>query len=331
MTDSTDWQPLIQKHLDGQTTEEEAKTLSREIETDASVRSEYLNAARIHGALCDEVISLDLDSTPSLSSNLHPISQAKPRTEGFIKCLTKPLAAAIIVGAFVGLLGVGVVRAISSPISKAKMISIFIDDFEDSSGPIEPGFPAEFGNWSGDPAEVVEEAGENRVLRFLETANVTNTPNGGTSACNVFQLIDLSSIQQQWNTKSQEFRVTLELSAKFRREAASTDSELPKLSGACTIQLYQCEPKSIGKNWPLVIHDAVAIGNKTIRLKPGEEAQTISASCLLDPEATIALISVNVNSRIPTTTPIKLGGYYADNVRLTLTKSPKRPVKIVNK
>jgi hypothetical protein len=327
MTNSTDWQPLIQKHVDGQTTEEEANTLSRGIETDTSVRSEYLNAARVHSALCDEVLSLDLDSTPFLSSNLQSISRAEPRTER----LTKPLAAAIIVGAFVGLLGVGVVRAISPPISKAKMISIFIDDFEGSSGPIEPGFPADFGNWSGDPAEVVEEAGENRALRFLETANVSNTPNGRASACNVFQLIDLSSIQQQWNTKNQEFQVTLELSAKFRRESAVTDPGLPKLNGGCTIQLYHCEPEAIGKNWPLVIQDAVAIGNQTIKLKPGEEAQTISASCLLDPRATIALISLNVNSRIPTTTPIKLGGYYADNVRLTLTKSPKHPVKVVNK
>ncbi|MEZ7957405.1 MAG: hypothetical protein QMB90_09305 [Rubritalea sp.] len=327
MTTSTDWQTLIQKHLDGQTTEEEANTLSRKIETDASVRSEYLNAARVHSVLCNEVISLDLDSTPSLSSDLHPIIQVKPRTKRF----TKPLAAAIVVGAVAGLLGAGVVGAISSPLSEAKMISIFIDDFEDSSGPIELGFPAEFGNWSGDPAEVVEAAGENRMLRFLETANVTNTPNGRTSACNVFQLIDLSSIQQRWNTKNQEFQVTLELSAKFRREAASTDPELPKLSGVCTIHLYHCEPESIGKNWPLVIQDAVAIGNQTIKLKPGEEAQTISASCLLDPRATIALISLNVNSRIPTTTPIKLGGYYADNVRLTLTKSPKHPVKVVNK
>ena len=59
MSDFSDWQTLIQKHLDGQSTDEEAGALSKEIETNAKVRSDYLKAARIHGALGDEVISFD--------------------------------------------------------------------------------------------------------------------------------------------------------------------------------------------------------------------------------------------------------------------------------
>ena len=106
MSDFPDWQTLIQKHLDGQSTDEEAGALSKEIETNAKVRSDYLKAARIHGALGDEVISFDLESTPPRSSGTPSISWAKP------------LAAAVIAGAFVGLLGVGVVWAINSPKSE---------------------------------------------------------------------------------------------------------------------------------------------------------------------------------------------------------------------
>ena len=313
MTDSPNWQTLIQKHLDGRSTDQEADALSKEIETNAKVRSDYLKATRIHGALGDEVISLDLESTPPRSSGTPSISWAKP------------LAAAVIAGAFVGLLGVGVVWAISSPKSEERMISVSNGDFEDSLGPVPLGFPSDFGSWSGDPAEVIEEDG-NRILRFLETANVTGKPNGGASASNVFQLIDLTSLQQEWNTDDQ---VTLELSARFHRKSAPTDDELPHIKGTCTIHLYQGEPEEIGKDWPSVIRDAVAIGNKTIKLAPGDASSSISASCILDPEATIALISVNVNTMTGTKTPIKLGGYYADDVRLTLTKRPKLPVKLV--
>jgi hypothetical protein len=129
-------------------------------------------------------------------------------------------------------------------------------------------FPAYFGNWSGDPAEVIETADGNRVLRFLETANVTGDPNGGASACNVFQLIDLSSLQPQWNTENSGAQVTLELSTRFRREAAPTDAEVPKLNGTCTIYLFQAEPESIGRAWPQVIRDAVAVGNKAFSSVP---------------------------------------------------------------
>ena len=41
MKPTPDWDTLIQKHLDGLTTEEEAKALSARIVEDAEVRSRY--------------------------------------------------------------------------------------------------------------------------------------------------------------------------------------------------------------------------------------------------------------------------------------------------
>jgi hypothetical protein len=79
----------------------------------------------------------------------------------------------------------------------------------------------------------------------------------------------------------------------------------------------------------MVINEALSTGNKVIRLEPGDEPAAISASCLLDPKATIALISVNTNARTPTTTPIPLGGYFVDDVQLTLIKQPKLPMRFV--
>lgn len=323
MTDSNDWQALIQKHLDGQSSETEAATLSDQIVNDAEVRAEYLKAARLHGALGDETLALDVEAisfpTPEPSQNLGLRRFAWPGQ----------MAAALIGGAFVGLMGVGVIWAVNSPKSEAGLVPIANGTFEAMSGPVNLGFPTQTGQWSGDPAEVIEEANGNRILRFLESANVTGKPNGGASACNVFQLVDLSSLQQQWDTENSEAQFTLELSALFCREAAPTDSELPRLKATCTIHLYQSEPESIGKAWPLITSDALAISNKVIKLKPGDESATITTSCILSPEANLALIAVNVNTMTGTKTPIKLGGYFADDVQLTVIKQPNLPVRFV--
>ena len=67
-----------------------------------------------------------------------------------------------------------------------------------------------------------------------------------------------------------------------------------------------------------------------VQLQPGDKAKTISASCLLEPEANIALIAVNVHTKKQTTTPIQLGGYFADDVQLTVIKQPTLPVRFVN-
>lgn len=323
MTDSTDWQDLIQKHLDGQTTEAEAAALSEQIVNDKAVRVDYLKAARLHGALGDETLALEGAPIP-----FPPVEPGKDRR---LQSAAWPrqLAAAIIAGVFVGLTGLGVVWAMNSPRIEARFVPIADSSFESLSGPVPIGFPTEFGQWSGDPAEVVLGADGNHQLRFLKTANVTGKPGGGAAACNVFQLIDLSSLQQQWDTENSEEQVTLELSALFRREEAPTDAELPKSRLTITIQLYQAEPDSIGKAWPNITREAVALSNKALRLAPGETS-TLSASCLLDPEANLALISVNANSGSGAATPADLGGYYVDDVQLTAIKQPNLPVRFVD-
>lgn len=66
----------------------------------------------------------------------------------------------------------------------------------------------------------------------------------------------------------------------------------------------------------------------TDAMTPGESS-TLSASCLLDSEANLALISVNANSGSGAATPADLGGYYVDDVELTAIKQPALPVRFV--
>ena len=321
-TESTDWQDIIQKHLDGLTSQEEAAALSDQIVGNEAVRTDYIKAARLHGTLGDETLELDQEPIP------FPQEEPKKNTRIHSLAWTRQLAAAIIAGGFVGLTGLGVVWAVNSPRIEARPVPVADSSFESMSGAIPRGFPSQFGQWSGDPAEVVVDADGNRQLRFLETANVTGKPGGGASACNAFQLIDLSALQQEWDMKNSNDQFTLELSANFRREAAPTDAELPKSRLTITIQLYQAAPDSIGKAWPNITREAVAISNKALRLAPGETS-TLSASCLLDPEANLALISVNANSGSGIATPVNLGGYYVDEVQLTAIKQPALPVRLI--
>lgn len=236
------------------------------------------------------------------------------------------IAVALAAGAIIGLLGVGVVWAVNSPRSQAKALHVANGDFEAFSGPVEIGFPSHFGQWGGNPAEVIEEADGNRMLRLLKTGNVNGDPDDLASNCSVFQLVDLSPLRQQWESTDPETQVTLNLSARFHRKAAPTDAELPKLAGSCRIYLFNAEPEEIGKQWPRVIdEEGVGYGKKVIKLAPGEESATITASCLLESDARVALIVVAASTK-SRAAPIELGGYFVDDVQLTAIRQPTLPV-----
>lgn len=274
--------------------------------------------------LRDESIVSILDAEVEVATSQPPMRPA-------MRLLDWPqqTAVALVAGAIVGLLGVGVVWAVNSPQSKARAIHVANGDFETFSGPVEIGFPSHFSQWGGNPAEVIEEADGNRMLRLLKTGNVNGDPDGFASNCSVFQFVELSSLRQQWETTDPETQVTLNLSARFRRKAAPTDAELPKLAGSCRIYLFKAEPEAIGKGWPRVVNDdGVGYGKKVIKLAPGDESATITASCLLESDATVALIvvSASIGSRAA---PIELGGYFVDDVQLTAIRQPTLPVRFV--
>ena len=325
MTDSLD--ELIQKHLDGRTSTEEAETLSTRIVTDKDVRSRYLQAAQIHGALADETLALDMDEEPETTV-------AKPEPQKVIWQFAWPrqIAAGLVAGIFVGLLGAGMAWAIGSPKAEAQVFDIAHGDFESlAEGPTPTQFPVRFGEWAGNPAEVVKEANGNKLLRFVRTANVKDNPDGFASNCSVFQLVDLSALRQQWKADQSRSQFSLKLSARFRRDPAPSDADLHKPKAVLRIFLFNAEPGSIGEAWPQVVRQAEALGKKSIKLETGDDAATISTSCILDSDATVALIAVAATSGFSSKTSIPLGGYFVDDVQLTVIKQPKLPVQVVSR
>jgi len=227
---------------------------------------------------------------------------------------------------------VGMVWAINSPKAEARVFEIAHGDFESMAEGLTPTqFPVRFGEWAGNPAEVVKEASGNKILRFVRTANVKGDPGGFASNCSVFQLVDLSALRQQWEAGQSQSQFSLKLSARFRRDPAPSDAELHKPRASLRIFLFQAEPASIGEAWPRVVQQAEALGKKSIRLKPGDDAATISTSCILDSDATVALIAVAASAGFNSRTSVPLGGYFVDDVQLTVIKQPRLPVQVVSR
>ena len=325
MSTSPDWDSLIQKHLDGLTNEEDSAALSAMIVADADVRSRYLRAAQLHGALTNELLDFDLEgasmepSTPAYRERTVPSGSGR-----------KQVAASLVTGLLVGVLGAGMVWALGSPKAETRVLNVAHGSFDSlPTGPIKRGFSAQFGEWSGDPLEVVEEADGNRRLRFLETGNVKGNPQGGAAACNAFQFIDLTSLRHQFQADDPDAQYTLELSVHFERKPSAVDEAYPKLRADCRIYLFDVDPEDIVDGWPNVLSDVMAVGKKWVRLKPGENSKRVLASCLMEPDATVALITLDVGLGKRTTTPVKLGNFFADDVELTLTSRPKLPVRVV--
>jgi hypothetical protein len=318
MTDSLD--ELIQKHLDGRTTTEEAESLSARIVADPEVRSRYLKAAQLHGALADETLAVELEA------------ETEPQKVIWHFAWPRQIAAGLVAGMFVGLLGVGAVWAMNSPKAEAHAFDIAHGDFETlAEGPIPTQFPVRFGEWAGNPAEVVKEANGNKLLRFVRTANVKGDPDGFASNCSVFQLVDLSALRQQWEAEQSQAQFSLNLSARFRRDPAPSDAELPKPKCSVRIFLFQAEPESIRDAWPRVVQQAEALGKKSIKLQPGDDTATLSTSCILESDATVALIAVSASAGFNSKTSVPLGGYFVDDVQLTVIKQPKLPVQVVSR
>ena len=305
----------------------QAESLSARIVADKDVRSRYLQAAQIHGTLADETLPLGMEAEPETM-----VVESEPQKVAWQFAWPRQIAAGLVAGIIVGLLGVGMAWAIGTPKAEAQVFDIAHGDFESmAEGPTPTQFPVRFGEWSGNPAEVVKEADGNKILRFVRTANVKGTPDGIASNCSVFQLVDLTALRQQLEAEQTQGNYSLKLSARFRRDASLSDNELSNPKATLRIFLFQGEPETIGETWPQVVRQAEALGKKSIKLQPGSDAATISTSCILESDATVALIAVAATAGYNSKTPVTLGGFFVDDVQLTVIKQPKLPVEVVSR
>ena len=175
---------LIQRHLDGINSADEAAELSHLLETDAVVRERYLDLAGLHAALAAD------ESLRAPKAILRPQSGSKP---SWVRSVSQ-MAAGMVLGG----LAVGTVWAYAMPKTPASEILPLVDGgFESGVQQRGQGVPPEIGRWAGDPREMVARHGSvkpyegEKMLRF-KAANSDDDKGGSKRfVADLWQVIKL--------------------------------------------------------------------------------------------------------------------------------------------
>jgi len=148
MNDDNDWHDLIQRHLTGTASPEEATTLEEVLKKDADLRGLYLNYANLDmalGARAEAAQELDGEQV---------VSVPKPRPSWFS---LRPLTSAAA-GIVLGVLTTSVIWAYAVP-SAPKVLRIKIPlenpGFEEAITPVPPVLPRSLNRWNGDDSNTV--------------------------------------------------------------------------------------------------------------------------------------------------------------------------------
>lgn len=188
-----DWHDLIQRHMAGLTTEDEAAALQELLKHDDNAARLYLRYTNLDLALESKASSMD--ATRELLTA--PIVSRSPRWTSW-----RPLTAAaagLVIGVFSASLVYGM-RAVPDVV-KHERVTIAEGSFEGLSGAVAEGFPQSTGAWAADQAEVVPGPDSGRALRLL--------PDEERPYSRLVQIVDVSALHGGSDHE-------LELAASFR-------------------------------------------------------------------------------------------------------------------
>lgn len=301
------WHDLIQRHMAGLTTEEEAAELQDLLKKDD-------NAARLYLRYTNIVLALEAKAASSEATRELLTAPASTRATRWLSW--RPLTAAAA-GLIIGLFSASLVLAVTSPKATAeRLFSLVNGSFDEAR--LEHGFPHQTGIWSGDEAAIAD-----GKLRFIAAEGDAGDTNGLVIACDVFQLVDLRSLKL---TPRSGGETVLELGASFL-DSRPTNTN-PSVTFFCQLYLFQGDPTQMHQTWPRGISDAVASGSAQVTTLglDAKGSRTLTARCLLPAEADFAVAQIVAR---PNLRPAKLEGLFADDVKLTLKTAPQLPVQIV--
>ena len=312
---------LISAHLHGLLSSNERTELEQRLQHSASDREHFWQEAELHSMM-----------HASLQTDI--VLPERPRPAATPWLAWRPLTAAaagIVFGMFCTSVVFGYVmpRAVATA---SRLFALVDGSFEKTMGRVGSGFPSEFGKWSGDEAEVVENLSLNakegkQALRFVRAEREAALPNYGAASCDVYQLVDLRSLKAD----ADPGEATLELSARFM-DARQKAGE--KVKFICRLYAFSGTPDSLPAEWPLSQKEALAAGSGTFDSFGGTPAtwQPVTTKVLLPPGADFAVIHLIVHKpENPAGTEAVFGDLFADDVRLTLKTQPVLPVQLAQR
>ena len=297
---------LLNKYLDGNLSEVDARALSTEIEESAEVRERYWELASIHGMVEQTMQSASLRATTGRES-VEP--ERRTRVAGFSRIKTG------IAGLAIGVFSASVVWAFKLPQDnqpQPKIQEIVSESFEESDAGFKGRFPTEAGKWFGDISSIsvgqkISSASGVRVAQFLD--------NPKAKFAYARYLIDLDEYAKPGQNHSRSVRVE-----------ASFFASNPDDSSVFQIRLaaFSQEPQEVRPIWnnQEVLFDQVLqhVGRNHIT-KPGQDSEwhKLGASIEVPPGTRSVVISLGAGM---VDSNADKSSHYLDNIRVSLVDSP---------
>lgn len=307
---------LIGRHLLGTLDSSESLELEAVLAGSAAARQTFRLQCNLDSALRQQAAEI----AEAESLKIPTISMISGRRMAWFD---RPAVAAVL-GLMVGLLSASLAWAYVAPhavVTAQRLLAMHDGSFEGLRGRLAAGFPAEFGNWSGDASEVVElpavaVTDGRRALRFVRAEREPALPNYGAGSCDVYQLVDLRPLKAEAEADSSE--ATLELSVQFL-DSRPTSGETVKF--ICRLYAFSGTPDSLPAEWPLSQKESLASGSGAFDSFGGSptEWRAVTTKVLLPPQADFAVAHILVHkpNSLPAT-DAEFGEQFADDVRLTL-------------
>jgi hypothetical protein len=298
---------LLNRYLNGNLSEEDARALSTQIEESAEVRERYWELASIHGMVEQTMQSVSLQATTGKES-AEP--ERRPRALGLSRIKTG------IAGLAIGVFSASVVWAFNLPQDnqpQPKIQEIVSEGFENPEQNFKRRFPYEAGKWFGDISSIsadqaISSASGVRVAQFLD--------NPKTKFAYARYLIDLESYAEVYPTHTRSLRVDTSFFASNLDESSVFQIRLAAFSQA---------PQDIARIWNdrEVLFDQVLqhVGRNHIT-KPGQDSEwhKLDASIEIPPGTRSVVISLGAGM---VDSSDDKSNHYLDDVRVSLLDIPR--------
>jgi len=298
---------LLNRYLNGNLSEEDARALSTQIEESAEVRERYWELASIHGMVEQTMQSVSLQATTGKES-AEP--ERRPRALGLSRIKTG------IAGLAIGVFSASVVWAFNLPQDnqpQPKIQEIVSEGFENPEQNFKRRFPYEAGKWFGDISSIsadqaIFSPSGLRVAQFLD--------NPKTKFAYARYLIDLESYAEVYPTHTRSLRVDTSFFASNLDESSVFQIRLAAFSQA---------PQDIARIWNdrEVLFDQVLqhVGRNHIT-KPGQDSEwhKLGASIEIPPGTRSVVISLGAGM---VDSSDDKSNHYLDDVRVSLVDSPR--------
>ena len=308
---------LFSRVCDGIATGEEIAALHALLGNDPAALDAWLLYSALHGELAGGTA---LEENAATARAGGPAEMPSPR---FLRLQWRPLAAGLLFGLFAATM----VWAYVAP-PAAKVVALLEESFETSAAPPAARVALEPGVWRGDYAEVVGEeqgvkpASGRKMLRFLRASfDGKAKPTGGHIA-DVYRLIDLRPYRGEFA----DGRGVVEVSAGFNAIPFPGDEKY-----GCAISVYALEagtvPDRAERLGSALTADSIAMARSNRAKLDRDPAtwQRLTTELRLPPQTEFVVVRLHVSQMFDAAAKAAFTGFYADDVRVLLTRRSPLP------